>query len=328
METLSDSYGRVFSYLRLSVTEACNFRCMYCLPDGYKKSPLSASELSIDEICCLVDAFSELGFRKIRLTGGEPMVRRDICQIARRISEIDGIETLALTTNGFRLARDARKLRESGVKFLNVSVDSLVREQFQKITGQDKLLDVLKGIEAALELDFAAIKINSVLLHGVNIEQVDRLIGWTKDAPLSVRFIELMKTAGDDEFFKNYHISADRIRTSLLRNGWRCKSSDNIAAGPAQEFIHPDHAGSVGLIAPYSKDFCATCNRLRVSSQGALQLCLFGEHQYSLRHLLQSRVQKEELKETVQQLISDKTQNHALHQGKSGRTGSLSVIGG
>ena len=327
MEPLSDSYGRNFSYLRLSITEVCNFKCVYCLPNGYKKPAHSSSELSVDEIRCLVAAFSEMGFRKVRLTGGEPMVRRDLYDIARCISEIDGIEKLALTTNGFRLVKGARKLKESGVNYLNVSVDSLMREQFREITGKDKLLDVLKGIEAALDLGFESIKINAVLLRDRNIDAVNRLIEWTRQAPLSVRFIELMETGDNDGFFQKHHLSADWLRTTLQERGWKPKVRGHCA-GPAQEFTHPDYSGAVGLIAPYSKDFCTTCNRLRVNSQGGLQLCLFGQGHYSLRHLLQSDEQKEELQETIRDLISDKTQSHVLHQGISGGTSSLSVIGG
>jgi len=182
MKVLSDSFGREFSYLRLSVTEVCNFRCLYCLPNGYKKTSASKTELSLVEIRRLVCAFSEMGFSKVRLTGGEPMVRRDLVDIAQCVSETEGITKLALTTNGFRLAQSARNLKESGVNFLNVSVDSLDREQFRRITGQDKLLDVLRGIEAALDLGFTSVKINAVLLAGMNVAEVDRLIRWTKDA--------------------------------------------------------------------------------------------------------------------------------------------------
>ncbi len=327
MTKLQDPFDRKFSYLRLSVTDVCNFRCVYCLPKGYQKPKKSFTPLTLVEIKNLVLAFSELGITKVRLTGGEPTTRHDIVEIARVISEIQGIKKIALTTNGYRLSELVPHLKATGLSSLNVSVDSLDPENFSSITGKPLLHKVLDGISRAIQVGIASVKINVVYLKKINSAELERFLDWAKETPVAIRFIELMETGKNKVLFQSHHLSLGEIQFYLLKSGWSLipKETDS---GPAWEYCHPEYRGQIGVIAPYSKDFCQSCNRLRISSQGELKLCLFGEKNYSLRHLLQSQKYKEELKSTIQHLIYQKPISHFLHEGKYGNTWNLSSIGG
>lgn len=327
MQGLADSHGRRFRYLRLSVTDACNFRCVYCLPNGYRKPAGAQAPLGVSEIRNLVSGFAAMGFWKVRLTGGEPTLRRDIVEIAHEISSIPGIRKVALTTNGYRLAQLAGPLRAAGVNALNVSIDSLNAERFRKITGQNRLHDVLKGIDAAFSSGFSAIKVNAVLMKGHNDLDLDSYLEWIRRAPISVRFIELMRTGDNRKLFEGRHLSAGTIQLKLLAWGWSMRHRSE-GDGPAVEFEHPEYVGRIGLIAPYSRDFCRSCNRLRVSSQGDLRLCLFGEEGHPLRHLLRFEHQRDELIAAVRELIGEKAAAHYLHDGKYGNTQDFAAIGG
>jgi len=324
---LRDPTGRGLEYLRLSITDACNFRCVYCLPQGYRAQPGREPELSPLEIRRLVAAFAELGFWKVRLTGGEPTTRRDFLWVASQVAAIPGIRSVALSTNGHRLKQLAPELRAAGVTAVNVSVDSLDADRFSRITGTDRLADVVQGVEDCVRLGFDSVKINAVLLKDLNDKDLEGLIQWTRSLPISVRFIELMRTGGNREFFEAHHLSAGTLRLRLLSAGWR-QQPRGAGGGPAVVFSHPDHAGTVGLIAPYSQEFCAGCNRLRVTSRGQLRLCLFGESDYSLRPWLASDEQKPELVGRIRALIERKPLSHHLSEGKHGNTWNLASIGG
>ncbi len=327
LNVLSDSFGRQFHYLRLSVTDACNFRCVYCLPNGFQKPEGSEPHLGLDEIRRLVTAFASMGFWKVRLTGGEPTLRRDILEIARAVGAVPGITRIALSTNGYRLAELAAPLREAGVTALNVSVDSLDPERFRKITGLARLDDVLAGIDAALAAGFPWVKINTVLLKDLNHGDLQAFRAWIQDRPISVRFIELMQTGDNPTLFGRRHVSADGLRAQLLGDGWQ-PLERRPGDGPAVEYAHPAHRGRIGLIAPYAKGFCDTCNRLRVSSRGGLKLCLFGDQEHALRPWLQADAQRDALVEEVQRLIGHKPATHALLEGRSGNTRHFAAIGG
>lgn len=323
---ISDGFGRRFSYLRLSLTDACNFRCSYCLPDGYKKCS-GPGPLSGEELVRAARAFSELGVSKIRLTGGEPTIRRHFEEIASNIAMLPEVKTLALTTNGYRLRERAASWRKAGIDALNVSLDSLDPDTFLAITGHDRCVEVQRGIEAALAAGFSSVKVNVVYMKGVNDQEVEAFIKLTHDLPISVRFIELMETGDHAAFFKKHHAPVLDVAEKLATRGWaqRIKAAD---AGPSADYVHPDHAGSVGFIAPYSKDFCKTCNRLRFSSQGDLHLCLFGNFGIPMRGFLQTDDQIQELKERIIAAVRRKSPSHFLHQGETGQTRNLSAIGG
>ncbi len=326
MRVLEDHFGRKFPYLRLSVTDACNFRCQYCLPNGYKKTG-DFQFLSTEEITRLIAAFAEMGVEKVRLTGGEPTLRRDLTTIAAAISCIPGIRTIGLTTNGYSLKEKAGAFFASGINVLNVSVDSLQPHKFHAITGHDKLPHVLAGIEAARQAGFRNIKINTVLLKGVNDDDLPEFLAWVKREELSVRFIELMQTGDNLEYFRKHHLSAEVIKAQLLERGFSL-SPRRHDSGPALEFEHPEYTGKIGMIAPYSRDFCKSCNRLRVTARGDLRLCLFGEGGYNLRPLLAEDDQREALQEKLLELLHFKRESHYLGQGITGITPHLASLGG
>lgn len=326
LQQLTDTFARKFYYLRLSITDVCNFRCNYCLPDGYK--PQGPNDfLSLDEIRRTVRAFSELGTNKIRLTGGEPTLRRDFVDIISAIRENDAIQTLAVTTNGYRMSRDIQRWRDAGLTSVNVSVDSLDARQFYAITGEDKFQQVMAGIDAGFSAGFSKIKVNTVLMRDVNDNSLNTFLAWIKSRPIQLRFIELMETGEGADLFSKHQVSGETIRQRLQQLGW-LQELRTLTDGPAQVFSHADYLGEVGLIMPYEKDFCLSCNRLRVSARGNLHLCLFGEQGISLRDLLSSDNLIDELKERIQDKLQQKPQSHFLHQGNSGITQNLSFIGG
>ena len=243
------------------------------------------------------------------------------------LNAIPGIEKLAVTTNGYKLPQRAQAFYDAGLRAMNISLDSLDAQGFKDITGHKRLDEVLRGIDAAFDAGFKRIKLNTVLLKGINDNELDDFINFVSDKPITLRFIELMQTRDNLEYFQKHHISGATITDKLLETGWVLKTRSK-GAGPALEYLHADHQGSIGVIAPYSKDFCKSCNRLRISSQGALHLCLFGEGGYSLRDLLQSDEQTEELTEKILSLLLFKKDGHFLHQGDSGATPHLASIGG
>lgn len=329
MGTLRDAFGREFVYLRLSVTERCNFRCVYCLPGGYAAhgGMGSSGELTVDEIRRLCSAMAGLGVWKIRLTGGEPTVRQDIVDLVDAVSSVPGIRHVALTTNGYRLRDLASPLHRAGLRGVNVSVDSLDPERFAAITGAARLEHVLAGVEAALDAGIDAVKVNAVLLRDMGAPEFQRFFQFARERPVSVRFIELMRTGENAAFFERQHLrSSDALRL-LEEAGWtRLPRAEG--AGPAAVFGNDDARGTVGIIAPYDDKFCATCNRLRVSSRGGLRLCLFGEGEASLRSLLAHDDQRDALIDRIRDLVLGKAERHRLHEGRVGGTRHLALIGG
>ena len=324
---LRDGYGRSFEYLRLSLTDVCNFRCAYCLPDGYRKLDGAPSNLCVDEIRRLVTAFAQLGLWKVRLTGGEPSLRTELLEIARTVAAVPGIRTLAMTTNGYRLAERAADYAQAGISALNISVDSLDPARFAAITGHDRLEEILKGIEAARAAGIGTVKLNSVLLRGVNDDELEAFIAFVRAHDLSLRFIEVMRTNDNSAFFERHHTPGAAVAAKLEAMGWLPMLRPS-GAGPAIDYAQPNAPGRIGIIAPYGKDFCATCNRLRVSAKGKFHLCLFGEHGIDLRPLLQADSQLDALVARIAKLTGTKPFAHHLHDGISGGTPHLASIGG
>lgn len=323
---MADGFGRRFHYLRLSVTEVCNFSCTYCLPNGWKKTgPLSF--LTVDEIRRLVAGFSDLGLTKVRLTGGEPTVRKDLNAIIEAVAAAPGVAKVAMTTNGWNLARHAADWRASGLSHINVSIDSIDPETFHQITGHDKLNQVLTGLDLALAEGFSAVKVNAVLLRETAAAGFDGWARFVRDRPVAVRFIELMKTTDNDDYFARHHVKAQGLRDWLDENGWT-PSERAIDAGPALEYRHPNHAGAIGLIAPYAPGFCDSCNRLRVTSKGKLRLCLFGDGGVDLRDLLQDDDDREALARCIVSSLGGKSEGHSLALGRSGDLRNLAQLGG
>ncbi|EGD59506.1 molybdenum cofactor biosynthesis protein A [Novosphingobium nitrogenifigens DSM 19370] len=327
VQPLTDGFGRRFEYLRLSLTDVCNFRCSYCLPDGYRKAKGLSGDLSLAEIRRLLTAFATLGLWKVRLTGGEPTLREDFVDVARTVAAVPGITRVAMTTNGYRLVERAASYAEAGVSAINISIDSLDAARFADITGHDRLAEVLAGVEAARAAGFSTIKLNCVLMRGVNADEVGALVDFAAERDLSLRFIEVMRTNDNPDFYAQRHVGAELVTSLLDRRGWS-RLPRRAGDGPAIEYGRSDARGRVGVIAPYSRDFCATCNRLRVSSRGKLHLCLFGDAGIDVRPLLESDDQHDDLVARLRALTMTKAAAHHLHEGSSGGTANLSAIGG
>lgn len=322
---LTDNFGRKFYYLRLSITDVCNFRCDYCLPNGYQCSH-DRQFLSLAEIRRLATAFAQMGTQKIRITGGEPSLRKDLPEILASCKNTSKIKHLAMTSNGYKLPEHIQNWQDAGLDSLNISIDSLDPRQFHAITGHNKLPHILKGIDLALAKGTTAIKINTVLMREYNGHDIQSFLDFIKDTPVTLRFIELMQTGDNAVFFNNQHLQGSRIKNRLLADGWQPIIRQKTA-GPAEEFYHPEYLGKIGLIMPYSKDFCTTCNRLRVSSLGKLHLCLFGDQGLSVRDNLQSD-DSAPLKAQIEALLNDKKASHFLHDKMTGATTNLAMLGG
>lgn len=322
---LQDTFGRRFNYLRLSVTELCNFRCNYCLPEG-NDCDTPKNGLTTKEIETLVRAFAELGTTKVRITGGEPALRKDLTDIIAICKQTPGITKVALTTNGFKLNQDIGRYQEAGLDAINVSADSLDPRMFAAITGKHNLERILLGIDRASELGIKDIKLNTVMLKQFNYRELSSFFDYLCHHPVTWRFIELMQTGDNHTFFERNHVVGQNIKDRLIEEGWQ-RIVRSVDAGPAQEFMHPEFTGNIGLIMPYSKDFCKACNRLRVSAQGKLHLCLFAEQGADIRHYLTTG----DIEGTRQAIVShlqDKHSQHYLHQGITGGTKQLAMLGG
>ncbi|MFT4939980.1 MAG: cyclic pyranopterin phosphate synthase [Paraglaciecola sp.] len=321
---LEDKFGRSFHYLRLSITDVCNFSCDYCLPDGYQCDS-ERDFLTLQEIRHISATFASLGTSKIRITGGEPSLRKDLPEIISICANTPGIEHVAITTNGYRLSEQIQSWLDAGLNSLNVSIDSLDPRMFKTITGHDKLETILDGISQATKAGIQ-VKVNAVLMRQFNQSELGDFLAWVKVTPITLRLIELMQTGDNNLFFKQNHVSGMPIKKQLLDQGWG-QIVRNKAAGPAQEFQHPDFAGNIGLIMPYSKDFCSTCNRLRISAKGKLHLCLFAEQGLDLREIIKSG-DIPELQKALINLLGDKEATHWLQDGYTGATKHLAMIGG
>ena len=320
---LQDSFGRRFYYLRLSITDVCNFRCQYCLPDGYQGE--AQEFLSLNEIDTLVNAFAQMGTSKVRITGGEPTLRRDIVDVVASAAGAQGISKVAMTTHAGKLEKLAHPLARAGLRQVNISLDSLDPAQFALMSGQDKLKAVMAGIEAAL-VEGINVKVNAVLLRPWATSQLRDFKAWLQDMPVTVRFIELMETGQHKAFFKSHHVSAEPHLATLQQQGWQTLNRGKDA-GPAIELSHPDYVGKIGFIMPYSSDFCDSCNRLRITALGKLHLCLFAEQGLDLRDALKTG-DVEAVKTFVRENLADKKVSHYLQDGITGITKNLSMLGG
>lgn len=274
---MKDRYGRTIKYLRLSVTDLCNCRCVYCMGEnGVPRLPHSAI-LSFEEIKEIVRAAASLGVTKVRLTGGEPLVRRGIVELVRCLRGVEGIEDLAMTTNGARLAEYAEALKEAGLDRLNVSLDTLDPEKFRRITRIGELRDTLDGLDAARRAGFEHIKLNTVLMGGINDDEIAEIAALAKDGAFDVRFIELMPIGECADWDKSRFLPAERV-LEVLPEGERVPSD-----GVAELWRPAGFRGTVGLIRPLSHRFCADCDRIRVTADGCLKPCLHSAREIPLR---------------------------------------------
>ena len=330
MNILKDSFGRRFPYIRLSISDVCNFKCGYCLPYGYKINKAdNRTFINTQEIGRLAKALSELGVSKIRLTGGEPTIRKDYLEIIKIIKKNSGIKKTVITTNGYKLNKIAKNLKDSGLDGINISIDSLNSKTFKQITGHDRLHEILEGIQELQKLNFKNIKINAVLMKGINDSEKDfkEWSNFIKNNEIDFRYIELMQTGDNLDYFQKYHISANKFVDFLNNDNWIIQTFGKDA-GPSKNFIKAEYKGKFGVIAPYSKDFYKSCNRLRITAKGDLRLCLFGNTGINIRHLMQKDDQIEELKDLILKQLNYKKESHYLEIGETGLNKNLSTIGG
>jgi len=315
-----DRLGRNITYLRISVTELCNLRCRYCMPaEGVCKKSHSQM-MTEEEIITAVEAAAALGITKLRITGGEPLVKRNIVSICRRAAAVDGIQELCLTTNGVRLPELAKPLVDAGVKRLNLSLDTLDPKKYAYITRIGKLDDCLKGLGAALDAGFEKIKINAVLIGGFNEDQIVPLAELTKQYPVDVRFIEMMPMYDSGDFDERAFISYDTV-LQKLPEAVPVVHDDGVA-----KLYHlPGALGNIGLISPISAHFCRECNRIRLTSDGKLKPCLHRAEEYNLKGLDFAG-----MKAVMEKVIRDKPAWHgtldAFHRSQAGR--NMNQIGG
>lgn len=325
---LVDNFHRQLSYLRLSITDFCNFRCDYCLPDGYTANAGKRpdNELSVSEIDILIQAFAKLGTTKVRLTGGEPSIRQDLPRIIELAKQTQGIQTVAVSSNGYRLAKHLSDWQTAGLNQLNISIDSFEPTIFKQITGFDILPTLLQDIDTLLATTDIKLKLNGILMADTAFDNLQSVLSFVKNRPVTYRFIEFMQTSDNKALFFAQHSSGQRIKDFLLENGWQSqrRASD---AGPAIEYRHADYVGGIGLIEPYAPQFCDSCNRLRVSSQGKVHLCLFDNGSYDVRAFL-ANGDVDGLVHALQSLMPIKPEHHLLKQNDSGIMANLSMIGG
>ncbi len=359
-----DTYGRTISYLRLSVTDLCDLRCRYCMPDEGICKKSHEEMLTEDEMISIVRAAASLGINKVRITGGEPLVKKNILSICTRISQIPGIEQLCITTNAVRLAEMAQPLKEAGVDRINISLDTLDPEKYRFLTRRGNIEDALRGLKAAISAGFDKIKINTVLIGGINDDEICDLAALTMQYPVDVRFIELMPMYDSGDFGPEAYISADRVLEVMpMLEPVRCNLADQMSGMGAQTakvmtgrtdeqgskynlmhshamgssemtaedntvarlFKLPGAQGYVGLINPVSNHFCASCNRLRITADGHIKPCLHKEAEYSIKGMNEA-----DMKLQLMKAIEEKPKWHGVlsAQNRSHAGRCMNQIGG
>ncbi|MBB3120709.1 GTP 3',8-cyclase MoaA [Pseudoduganella violacea] len=305
---LSDRFGRSIDYLRVSVTDRCDLRCTYCMPTGFKGFEDPPDWLTFDEMERVIGIFARLGTSRVRLTGGEPLMRRRLPELAARLAALPGLRDLSLSTNGTQLARHAADLRAAGVARLNVSLDSLDRDCVAKITGRDCLPDVLEGLKVAKAAGFAPIKINMVAMRGVNDAEIDDLVAFCIENEFVLRLIEAMPMG---ETGRNAaYMGLEPVQERLRKQFGLVPQAVELGGGPARYLATGDGRASVGFITPMSQHFCASCNRIRMSVDGTLYLCLGQEEKFELRPLLRGGASDADLEHAIRQAIELKPQQH------------------
>jgi cyclic pyranopterin phosphate synthase len=325
---LTDTFGRSHNNLRLSVTDRCNLRCTYCMPEEVKF--LDRSQLlSFEEMAEFARVAAALGVDKVRLTGGEPLVRRGLENLVRMLVAVPGVRDLGLTTNGVLLAEHARPLFEAGLRRLNVSLDTLDSGRFRELTRRDALAEVLAGIDAARAAGFERIKVNAVVLRGVNDVDVVPLARYARDRGLEMRYIEYMPIGGDD-WRRDQVVVAHEILDAIERTiGPLVPADDYDPRAPAMDFRYADGSGRVGIIAPVSRPFCRRCNRLRVTAEGKIRNCLFALDELDARPLLRPKTDDAALADLIRRSVAAKGEGHEINSAKFVKPGrTMHAIGG
>lgn len=327
---LKDSYHRPIRDLRVSVTDRCNFRCFYCLPHG--EPPIAPKEqmLSYEEIARACEIFVSLGIEKIRLTGGEPLMRRDIATLVRMISSIGGVQDLALTTNGYFLPEKAQELKDAGLNRITISLDSLRPERFKRMTGVDVLPRVLEGISAAKRAGLEPIKINSVIIRGHNEEEVASMAQFAREMGAQMRYIEYMPLDSGYDWSRSKVVSGREIKQRIEERFALLPVETNRGSETATRFRFADGApGEIGIIAPVTEPFCGACSRIRLTSDGQIRTCLFSKEEHSLRDTLRDGATDAEVINFICRVVAQKELGHAINSPTFVQpTRTMSFIGG
>jgi cyclic pyranopterin phosphate synthase len=328
MTGLSDSFQRPINYLRISVTDRCNLRCIYCMPtQGIELRPHS-DILSYEEIYTIAQSAAELGINKLRITGGEPLVRLGLPQLIQMLAGIETIDDIALTTNGVLLADYAAELKSAGLKRVNVSLDTLKANRFKQITrAQSELKQVLEGIEAARGVGLEPVKLNMVVMSGINDDELLDFAAKTIDEEWHVRFIELMPVAGNGD--NSFHfLAASEMRKRLEPLGELEPCLPTVGNGPAKYFRLPKAKGTIGFITPISEHFCFNCNRMRLTADGKLRPCLLSDYEIDLKTPLRDGISKAGLKKLFKKAVAEKPLKHKLAEGEVPNGRPFSHVGG
>lgn len=328
---LTDSYGRQIKDLRVSLTDRCNFRCFYCLPNG--EPPLARKEtiLTFEEITEICEIFVSLGIEKIRLTGGEPLLRKDIEKLVEQLSKLKPeLKDIALTTNGFSLERRAENLKKAGLDRVTISLDSLKKENFQKITGVDKLDEVLRAIEAAKRARLQPIRVNAVVVRGWNDDEIVDLAAFARENALSMRFIEYMPLDSAHEWDKSQIVSGREVYRKINARFPLVLKETSRGSETAWKYAFADGGdGEIGIIAPVTEMFCGACSRIRLTADGQIRTCLFSTGEHNLRDVLRSGAKRDEIIEFIKAVVLKKEPRHYINDAQfASASRSMSFIGG
>lgn len=326
---LVDAFRRPITYLRISVTDRCNLRCVYCMPEAGLPWIPKPDILTFEEIVSIVRAAASVGVRSIRLTGGEPLIRRELDRLVAMIAAIPGIEDIALSTNGLLLEAQAPALRAAGLTRANISLDTLREDRFTAIARRPGLGKVLAGIDAAIAAGLAPIKINTVVMRGSNDDELEDFAKLTRERAVHVRFIEVMPVEENVGLQRDAWVSSDEVLERLRTLGELHPVPNPHGNGPARTFAYEGAPGSVGVISPLAHDYCETCNRVRLSADGNLKLCLFGDHLIDLRTPLREGGGEDAIVALLRGAMHVKPERHHLALGETASVmRAFSEIGG
>jgi cyclic pyranopterin phosphate synthase len=328
-EPLVDAFRRPITYLRVSVTDRCNLRCVYCMPEEGLPWISKPDILTFEEITAIVRAAASIGVRSIRLTGGEPLIRRDLERLVAMIAAVPGIDDIALSTNGLLLEQQAPALAAAGLRRVNVSLDTLHDERFTAIARRPGLARVLAGIDAAIAHGLAPVKVNCVLMRGTNDDELEAFAKLTRERAVHIRFIEVMPVEDNVDLQRTAWISSDEVLERLGALGDLTAVPNPHGNGPARTFAYDGAPGTVGVISPLAHDYCERCNRVRLSADGRLKLCLFGDHLIDLRTPLRGGGGEEAIVALLRGAMHVKPERHHLELGEtSSMMRAFSEIGG
>ena len=324
--SLIDPFGRRIEYVRLSVTDKCNLRCFYCMPKGFKDFEQPEHWLSYDEIERVIKAFTELGVARVRLTGGEPLVRKNLAELAQRLTSLPGLDDLSLSTNAMLLNKQASDLQKAGISRINVSLDTLNPEKFKKITGGE-LQPVLNGLIAAKEAGLSPIKINVVAMKGINDDEFEDMVEFCLQHNFTLRFIETMPMGATSEDATDHYLDLQLVKQRLAKR-FDLVPGVMPGGGPARYVQLRNTNLRIGFITPISQHFCESCNRVRLSVDGTLYLCLGQDDKVELRPLLRAGISDEELKACLVEAISLKPEKHEFKEKPEQVVRLMSMTGG